>query len=148
MTPSAACLAIIRRFEGLELEAYLCPAGIPTIGYGHTKGVKMGDRCTLAQAEAWLVEDAEDAARSVRKLVQVALTQGMFDALVSFVFNLGSGRLRDSTMLKLLNKGDYTKAAGQFALWVHSNGKRLAGLVQRRAAEADLFLKPMEFHRA
>lgn len=141
MKPSEQCFALIKEFEGLRLKAYICPAGIPTIGYGRTRGVKMGDTCTAAQADAWCIEDVEPAARAVRSLVTVSLDQGQFDALCSFTYNLGTRRLAESTMLILLNKREYKKAACQLPLWVNGGGKRLPGLVRRRAAEFQLFMK-------
>lgn len=139
LKPSGACRALVRQFEGCRLQAYLCPAGIPTIGVGHTAGVKLGDRCTVQQADLWLTHDLEDAGASVASLVRVPLTQGQFDALVSFTFNLGIRRLAESTLLILLNKGNYAGAADQFSRWVYGGPQKLPGLVARRAAEAALF---------
>lgn len=139
MKPSPACRALIRNSEGCYLNAYLCPAGVATIGTGHTRGVKMGTRCSVQQADIWLGQDLEDAAASVESLVKVPLTQGQFDALVSFAFNLGHKRLAESTLLILLNKGDYKGAAAQFPLWVRSGDQVLPGLVKRRAAEQAMF---------
>lgn len=130
------------KFEGCRLHAYADSAGVPTIGWGHTRGVKLGDRCSQEQADMWLTQDLEDAGAAVASLVKVPLTQGQFDALTSFVFNLGARRLAESTLLILLNKRDYHGAAAQFARWVHSDGKVLDGLVRRRAAEAKLFMPP------
>lgn len=132
-------LALIRQFEGLRLSAYRCPAGIPTIGYGTTAGVKMGDTITKERAEELLREDVKRFEAQVLRLVKVPLTQGQFDALVSFVYNLGAGNLSNSTLLRLLNAGDYKGAAAQFDRWVYASGKRLSGLVKRRAAERALF---------
>ena len=140
MKPSGACRALVRQFEGCRLQAYLCPAGVPTIGVGRTRGVKLGDRCSQQQADLWLTQDLDDAAAAVATLVRVPLTQGQFDALTSFVFNLGERRLAESTLLILLNKGNYVGAADQFSRWVYAGGQRLKGLVDRRAAEAALFL--------
>ena len=140
MKPSGACRALVRQFEGCQLRAYLCPAGVPTIGVGRTRGVKLGDTCTVQQADVWLSQDLEDAAASVAMLVRVPLTQGQFDALVDFTFNLGVKRLAESTLLILLNKGNYKAAADQFSRWVYGGGQKLPGLVKRRAAEAALFL--------
>jgi lysozyme len=139
MKPSGACRALVRQFEGCRLQAYLCPAGVPTIGVGHTRGVKLGARCSQEQADLWLTQDLDDAGAAVASLVKVPLTQGQFDALTSFVFNLGMRRLAESTLLILLNKSDYHGAAAQFARWVRSDGQVLDGLVRRRAAEAKLF---------
>jgi len=140
MKASGACRSLIREFENCKLQAYRCPAGIPTIGVGHTRGVKMGDTCTVQQADVWLTEDLEDAEAAVSTLVKAPLEQEQFDALVSFAFNLGQPALAESTLLILLNKRSYKAAAEQFDRWVHSNGKKLAGLVRRRAAEKALFL--------
>ncbi|CAO3446591.1 Phage lysozyme R (EC 3.2.1.17) [Azospirillum argentinense] len=136
-------LALVRHFEGLYLKAYLCPAGVPTIGYGHTAGVKMGQTINGLQAEVYLRADMADAARDVDRLVMAPLTDRQRGALASFVFNLGAGALRDSTLRSMLNKGDYKGAAGQFGRWVYAtvNGEKvqLPGLVKRRAAEKALF---------
>jgi lysozyme len=144
MKPSPACRALACTSEQRRLIAYLCPAGIPTIGWGHTKGVKPGDTCSVQQADIWLSQDLEDAAAAVASLVHVPLTQGQFDALTDFVFNLGAARLKSSTLLQLLNDGRVSAAADQFRLWVHAkvNGQDvvLPGLVTRRAAEAAMFL--------
>jgi lysozyme len=140
LKPSGACRALIREFEGCFLSAYRCPAGLPTLGVGHTKGVRMGDRCSVQQADVWLTQDLEAAAASVQGVVTAPLTQEMFDALVSFTFNLGGKRLAESTMLILINKRNYKAAAEQFKRWNLSNGVVLPGLVRRRAAEAALFL--------
>lgn len=144
MKTSEAGRALIREAEGCELKAYACPAGIPTAGVGHTRGVKLGTTYTEAQAQAWLAEDLADAEAAVTRLVKVPLTQGQFDALVSFVFNLGASKFAASTLLKLLNEGRVFAAASQFKLWVHSGNKILPGLVKRRAAEVDLFLKDVK----
>lgn len=141
---AAPGLTIIKIFEALRLRAYLCPAGIPTIGWGHTRGVKMGDTCTYLQAEQWLREDCRDAERAVNARVKVPLTQNQFDALVSFVFNVGGGAFASSTMLRKLNAGDYVGAAEQFPRWNKSGGKVLRGLTLRREREQNLFLKQSE----
>ncbi|WP_247873858.1 lysozyme [Azospirillum sp. TSH58] len=136
-------LALVRHFEGLYLRAYLCPAGVPTIGYGHTAGVRMGQTINGLQAEVFLRADMADAARDVDRLVKVPLTDRQRGALASFVFNLGAGALGSSTLLRLLNQGDYDGAAAEFPKWVYAtvNGvkKQLDGLKKRRAAEMALF---------
>lgn len=136
---SAQGLELIKGFEGLRLSAYQDSGGVWTIGYGHTRGVKPGDRITEAQAEAYLREDTGWAQQAVRDLVRVPLSQGQFDALTSFTFNLGRGALEQSTLLRKLNAGDYAGAQAEFARWVHDDGRVLQGLVRRRAAEAELF---------
>lgn len=132
-------LALIKRFEGLELKAYKCPAGIWTIGYGSTgKHVKPGLVITEAQAEALLMEDAKRFEERVNRLVTVPLTQEQFDALVSFDFNTGA--LHSSTLLKKLNAGGYADVPTELNKWVKSKGKTLDGLVSRRKAEGELFM--------
>jgi lysozyme len=133
-------LDIIKEAEGLRLKAYLCPAKVWTIGFGHTKGVKEGDTCTISQADAWLREDCQEAEEAVARLITAPLTQEQFDALVSFTFNLGATNLRNSTLLKRLNALDYDSAADELLKWVKAGGVTLAGLVKRRAKERELFL--------
>lgn len=136
-------LAIEKKFEGGPfLQAYRCPAGVWTIGYGHTRDVVEGMTCTVAQAEAWLLEDNEDAQDNVSREVSVPLNDNQFSALVSFVFNLGAGALAHSTLLRLLNAGKYDEVPGQLAQWCHADGVTLEGLVRRRAAEAALWNTP------
>jgi len=132
-------LDLIKGFEGLRLSAYQDAAGVWTIGYGHTGSVHPGDRITQAQAEALLQKDTAWAQQAVRDQVKVPLTQGQFDALTSFTFNLGAGALAKSTLLRKLNAGDYAGAQAEFGKWVHAGGQVLQGLVRRRAAEAELF---------
>ena len=133
-------IELIKEAEGLRLESYLCPAGIPTIGYGHTgPDIKLGMTCTLQQAEEWLHDDYCEAVVLVRRSVGVPLSDNQLDALASFVFNLGIGRLKTSTLLKKLNSWDYKGAAAEFDKWVYGSGKKLPGLVKRRAAERKLF---------
>ena len=132
-------LDIVKEAEGLRLSAYLCPAGIPTIGYGHTKGVKLGDTCTREQAEGWLENDFFMAKQDVKAVVRVPLRENQLDALASFVFNLGVRKLIQSTLLKKLNAGDYSGAAAEFDKWVFAGKVKLNGLVKRRASERQLF---------
>ena len=140
MNLSDSGLALIQRFEGLQLTAYVCPAGKWTIGYGCTTDVAPGMRITQAEAEQRLKEDLQGAENCVNhSLPGVHLTQGEFDALVSFVFNLGCGAFRGSTLYKLLLAGDMDAAAGEFPKWCHAGKTVLPGLVARRAAERELF---------
>ena len=132
-------IELIKQFEGLKLEAYLCPAGIPTIGYGHTAGVKMGQKITKEQADRMLADEYLDTEALVAKVVTVPLKSNQLDALVSFVYNLGQGKLLGSTLRKKLNTGDYQGAAMEFDKWVFANGVKLNGLVARRKAERELF---------
>jgi lysozyme len=140
MKTSAAGIALIERFEGLRLRAYQDGNGVWSIGYGHTSDVTSGKFETKEQAEADLCTDLNTAEAAVERLVGVPLTQGQFDALVSFTYNEGQGRLRDSTLLKLLNAGSYAGAAKAFASWEVIAGKHSAGLEKRRDSEVALFL--------
>ena len=130
---------LIKHFEGCRLEAYKCPAGVWTVGYGHTKGVKEGDAIEQEAAEAFLIEDLESFEQAVTRLVEVPLTQQQFDALVSWTFNLGAGNLAESTLLRKLNNYQYAEVPEQMMRWVRAGGQVLDGLVKRRAAEAALF---------
>ena len=130
---------LIKHFEGCYLDAYLCPAGVWTVGYGHTKGVKEGDAIEQEAAEAFLIEDLESFEQAVTRLVEVPLTQQQFDALVSWTFNLGAGNLAESTLLRKLNNYQYAEVPEQMMRWVRAGGQVLDGLVRRRAAEAALF---------
>jgi lysozyme len=136
---SEAGIDFIKKHEGLRLQAYRCSAFVPTIGYGHTQGVKMGTRITEEQADIFLKEDLEKVEEQVLDTVSVMLTQNQFDALVSFVFNLGINRLKKSTLLKKLNAGDYGGAAWEFNKWVFAGKIKLNGLVGRRLAESKMF---------
>lgn len=144
MIVSKAGLALIKSFEGLSLKAYPDPAtgGAPwTIGYGHTgPEVKKGLNWTQAQADNAIADDVSRFADGVAALIEAApTTQGQFDALSSFAFNLGLGNLAKSTLLKKHKAGDYAGAAAEFAKWANANGKQMAGLVRRRAAEAAMY---------
>lgn len=145
MKASPAGRAAIFGFEGCRKQAYPDTGGVPTIGVGHTRGVKLGQTCTDAQAQVWFSEDLEDAEAAVDHLVKVPLTQGQYDALVDFVFEFGATKFSQSTLLKYLNQGNYTAAASQIKLWCHGevNGQMviLPGLVKRRAWDTDTFSK-------
>ena len=132
---------IIKEFEGCKLKAYLCPAGVWTIGYGHTDGVKEGDEITQQEADRLLADDVHSFTAGVQRLVTSDINRNQLGALVSFSFNLGLGNLRHSTLLKLVNAGDFVGAANQFPRWNKAGGKVLAGLTRRREAERKLFLK-------
>lgn len=133
-------IEIIKRYEGLRLKTYKCPAGVLTIGYGHTKTAKQGQVITEDYAVELLRLDIADAERAVNKYVKAPINQNQFDALSSFVFNLGSGNFRSSTLLKKLNARDYLGAANEFKRWNKAGGKVLNGLVRRRESEANLFI--------
>lgn len=136
-----AGLALIKSFESLRLEAYLpTPDDVPTIGYGHTEGVQMGDVWTEAEADAALLEDVAKFEACVEKAVNVPMRQNEFDACVSLAFNIGCKAFRDSTLVRMLNDGE-NGAADQFLRWDKQAGKRLRGLTRRREAERDLFTR-------
>jgi len=140
LTYSRKGLALTEQFEGCRLSAYQDQVGVWTIGYGHTgPDVKPGINITNTQAEALLAQDVKRAESCVNNLVSVQLTQQEFDALVDFIFNLGTGAFSSSTMLRELNAGDFTGAAAQFDKWDRAGGAVIAGLLRRRQAEADLF---------
>ena len=131
---------LIKEFEGLELEAYLpTPNDVPTIGYGHTKGVFLGQVISERQAEDFLRQDLEWAVDTVEKSVMVPLNINQKSALVSLVFNIGTTAFNKSTLLRRLNVGDYNEAAYQFLRWDKQKGKTLRGLSRRRSAEKALF---------
>ena len=132
-------LALIKEFEGLSLKAYICPAGVLTIGYGTTRGVRPGQTISEAEAEAMLRADVNRFAKGVSESVKVPLAQHQFDALVAFAYNVGLGAFRTSTLLRLLNKGEFASAAKQFDRWNRAGQKVLPGLTRRRAAERKLF---------
>lgn len=127
-------------FEGLRLEAYQDVVGVWTIGYGHTKGVKKGDKVTKQQAMVLLREDVKEAEAAVKRLVKVKLTQGQYDALVDFVFNLGQGAFERSTLLRHLNVENYDAARKELIKWNRAGGKVVAGLTNRRVREMEMFL--------
>ncbi len=132
-------LTLIKEFESFCSTAYTCPAGVLTIGFGHTLGVKPGDRVTLKEANALLKSDLKSVESAIAKHVKVSLTQNQFDALCSLIFNIGVGAFSKSTLLKILNTGNYSKVPEQFMRWNKVNKKPVAGLTRRRAAEVDLW---------
>lgn len=132
---------LIKKFEGFKPYAYLCPANILTIGHGHTRGVRLGQTCTEAEAEQFLIEDLELAEAEVNKVAEkVDLTQGQFDSLVSFTFNLGAGNFKNSTLRrKVLNNPADPTIMGEFGKWVYVRGKVSPGLQRRRLEESKLY---------
>lgn len=137
---------IIREFEGLRLNAYKDTGGVWTIGFGTIKypdgtSVKAGDTCTEAQAKEWLKNDCKWVDACLDKNIKVKINQNQFDALASFVYNVGETAFVKSTMLTLINRDNLSAAANQFDRWVFDNGKRIQGLVNRRSKEKELFLK-------
>ena len=139
MKTSEEGVALIRHFEGCRLEAYLCPASVWTIGYGHTLDVREGDVIDQEAAEALLIEDLEEFEGYVTSLVEIELKQHQFDALVAWTFNLGPANLKESTMLNRINYGPLSDVPFQLQRWNRAGGQVLDGLVKRRAAEAALW---------
>jgi len=144
MQTSQRGIELIKEFEGLRLKAYLCPAKVWTIGYGHTTAagppiVQPGMSITSKQAEEILRSDLGKYEAGVLKLVKVPLTQGQFDALVSFAYNCGRGALGRSTLLKRVNAGRFDAVPAELMKWTKAGGRELAGLVRRRRAEAALW---------
>jgi lysozyme len=133
-------LNLIKTYEGFRSKPYLCPAGVPTIGYGCTeyadgRRVSLSDReITEKEATTYLKLFVTTLEYEIAKLITVPLNQNQFSALVSFTYNLGLGSLRKSTLLKLLNEGKFQEAADQFLRWNKAGGKELPGLTKRREA--------------
>jgi lysozyme len=134
-------IPLIKEFEGCKLKAYKCPADVWTIGYGHTDGVKEGDEITQQEADRLLASDVELFTIGVKRLVNSDIGRNQLGALTSFAFNLGLGNLRHSTLLRLVNADNFLAASKEFGKWVKANGQVLSGLVRRREAERQLFLK-------
>lgn len=146
MQMNAEGLALIRRFEGFRGTAYKCPAGVWTIGYGHTASagppaVAGGMTVSEADAERILAADVGTFADAVARMVTRDLTDNQFSALVSFAYNVGTGNLRSSSVLAAINAGDFAAVPRRLQLWVKAGGRTLPGLVSRRAAEAALFVQ-------
>ena len=146
VTVSASGIDLICNFEGKRLVAYDDGVGVWTIGFGTTiypNGIKVkkGDVCTEAQAKAYMAHDLKKFELAVNNAVTVPLNQNQFDALVSLAYNIGTNAFKNSTLVKKLNAGEYRGAANQFDMWVNAGGKRMQGLVNRRAKEKVLFLK-------
>lgn len=137
---------LIKEFEGYYDKAYKCPAGVWTIGYGTIqypdgKKVKAGDVCDKKLAEAWLMHEVNEKAERVEKLISSEINNNQFCALVSFAYNVGTGALGRSTMLRYINRGQLKLAALEFKKWNKAGGRVLKGLTRRRLAEQELFNK-------
>ncbi len=139
MKTSQYGIDLIKHFEGCVLKAYKCPAGVWTIGYGHTKDVQPGDEWSEDHADHMLEVELHEYEGYINNLVTCPLSQNQFDALVSWVYNLGSANLEASTLLKRLNAGDYPDVPNQIKRWNKAGGKVLEGLTRRREAEAIMF---------
>ena len=139
MNPSQACVDLVKSFEGFSATAYTCAGGKVTIGYGSTDGGLLTGTVTEEEAEDMLLRDLEKAADAIDDYVDVPLTQGQFDALCSFIYNVGRQAFRGSTLRRLLNDGQHTAAGNQLPRWNKAAGKVLPGLVRRREAERRMF---------
>lgn len=136
MKASEQLIEKIKEFEGFSSTAYTCAGGVATIGYGHTRGVKITDRCTKGEGERWLREDLAPIEAYLNTIPEID-TQGKFDSLCSFIYNLGMGAFKDSTLLKKIKAGAPTEEIqAEFRRWVYAKGKVLKGLVRRREWEA------------
>ena len=140
-------LALSQRFEGFSSTVYICPAGYPTIGYGHV--VREGEcfsesGISCAEGLRLLQQDVRSAEQAVLRLIRVPLSGGQFDALTSFTYNLGAGALQRSTLRRKVNRGEHGAVPAEFLRWVWAGGRRLKGLVRRREAEAVLYVKVYE----
>lgn len=129
---------LIKDFEGFSSKTYVCPAGYKTIGYGHISDNNIND-ITKDEADKLLAEDIYKAERSVKRNIKVDLSQGQFDALVSFAFNLGGAALQRSTLRQKVNREEHQDVPKEFMRWVYAGGIALAGLVKRREAEAEVY---------
>ncbi len=140
MTISPEGKNFIKQWESLELTAYLDGGGVPTIGWGHTKNVALGQTITEAQAEQFLSDDLAPTELTLNTNITVPVNQNQFDGMCSLAFNIGNNAFASSTLLKKLNAGDTQGAADEFPRWCYDNGKVIQGLVNRRNAERTLFL--------
>ncbi len=140
MNPSREGVDFVKRFVGFRSKAYQDTGGVWTVGYGTTENVSAGDEVTEQEALEMLANDLQEASAAVDDLVDVPLTQNQYDALCSFVYNVGREAFRNSTLLKMINAGRPVKDCGpQFDRWIKDNGKVIAGLVTRRKAEREMF---------
>ena len=143
MKTSPKGIRLICEFEGFRAKAYLDPVGIPTLGYGFIKGVKMGDTITRIEAHLRMERELIEYERGVMAACNLTPNQNQFDALVCFAFNVGVKGMTGSSVIKAYNRGDTQSAARAFGLWTKAGGKVFAGLTRRRAAESALFLEPV-----
>jgi len=139
MTISKTGVKLIQDWEGYRSKAYVCSAGVWTIGWGHTATARRGMRIDKSEGQRLFNKDIQVYVNAVNRLVSVPLNQNQFDALVSFCFNLGAGALSNSSLLRELNKGNYKSAANWFERYVYGGGRKLEGLIRRRKAERKLF---------
>lgn len=138
---SDEALALIKRWEGLRLQAYECEAGVWTIGYGHTKTARPGQVISQTKAERLLMEDLAEFERAISEMVRVPLTDGQFGALVSWAFNVGTEAARRSTLIRRLNRLEYDAVPAELMRWNKVDRRVVPGLTNRRAAEAGLWAR-------
>ena len=148
MKTSNRGLSLIVQFEGFRPDAYLDPVGVVTIGFGFIRGVKMGDKMTLSEARDRLKREIVEYEQGVLAACTRKPNQNQFDAFVCFAFNVGVAGFKKSSVLKAHNRGDYQAAARAFGLWNKAGGKVFTGLTRRRAAEAALYLEPVDIELA
>ena len=132
-------LELIKKFEGCETTAYQDSVGVWTIGFGHTKGVEEGQTCSIEDAESMLADEMDEYEGYINNMVKVDLQQHEFDSLVAWVYNLGPTNLSESTMLKVLNGGQFDRVPDEMNRWTRAGGEILEGLVRRRQAESLMF---------
>ena len=132
-------LELIKKFEGCETSAYQDSVGVWTIGFGHTKGVEEGQTCSIEDAESMLADEMDEYEGYINNMVKVELQQHEFDSLVAWVYNLGPTNLSESTMLKVLNGGQFVRVRDEMNRWTRAGGEILEGLVRRRQAESLMF---------
>jgi len=135
---------LIKKWEGCKLQAYLDGGSVPTIGYGHTKDVKLGNTCTQQQAEEWLDKELNEFVFGILSLTNVGLNPNQLAAITSFVYNVGINAYKNSTLLKLLHQGRFLEASDQFERWNKDNGQVIVGLTNRRLDEKRVFNTPVE----
>jgi len=143
MTFSQDCVDLVKQSEGFSAHPYRDSAGYGTVGYGHkiVAGEDFEDGLTVSEAETLMREDLDKAAHAVNELVKVPLTQGQFDALADFTFNLGGANLRNSTLLRKLNSGYADEVPAELLRWIYAGGEKLSGLIVRRQREVELWRK-------
>lgn len=141
ITASEKAYSLIRNFEGLRLKAYKCSAGKYTIGYGHTNRVKSWERITPEYAEELLKRDIESIEKELSAIISVDLNQNQMDAIISFVFNVGVGNFRSSTLYRRIQAKRFDDVPNQMKRWIYCRNKILNGLVKRREVEAKLFME-------
>lgn len=142
------CIELVKKFEGFRNKIYLCPAGYPTIGYGHVvlkhEKEKFKNGITQEEAEELLILDLAKREIKITPWIKVEIHPWMFDAILSFVFNVGIWAFYRSTLRRKLNRGEFYDAANEFLKWVYAGGRKLKGLVRRRQAERELFLEGLQ----